>query len=190
MSEARLSEMMALFSQATAEQSEAKRNQAYNLREEVNAENLLWLAEDYFAGKKVLVWAHNLHISACGPAGTEEPGTRLSMGTLVKQRLGDQAYALGVVGYQGQWAWLDNPPIAYAAAPPDSLEEAWGQAGMEKAFVDLRGCRGDGHWLMQPRSGYLDQQAAEQVMVRWPLVYDGVVFFREMTPRVGLPTGK
>lgn len=190
MNEAAYAEMMTLFEEGMNEKSEEKFASGYNIRERVNADILRWLVDEHFAGKKVMVWAHNVHIAMCKPSGTEVDGPRASMGEILKRALGDRVYTLGVVGFQGKWSWLDNPAIEYAAALPGSLEEAWGATGLDAGFVDLRGCRGAGHWLMQPRQGYLDQQAARPVEVAWPKVYDGVVFFREMTPRVGIPTGK
>lgn len=187
--EAKLAEVMTLFEEGMSEKSEEKFARGYSIREQANAQILKWLVDEHFAGKKVMVWAHNVHIAMCKPSGTEVEGPRASMGEIVKRDMGDRVYSLGVVGFEGKWSWLDNPTIEYAAAQPDSLEEAWGAGGAQSAFLDLRSCRGEGHWLMQPRSGYLDQQAAKPATVRWPLVYDGVVFFREMTPRVGIPTG-
>ncbi len=168
-SEAAYSVMINLFEEGMAEKNDEKLAMGYNLREEANAANLLWLVNEHFAGKKVLVWAHNVHIAKCAPSGTEVRGSRSSMGELVKQQLGDTMYALGVVGYEGQWSWMDNPEIDYAPALPGSLEEAWGATGMEAAFLDLRSCRSSEHWLSLPRQGYLDQQAAQPVSVVWPV---------------------
>jgi erythromycin esterase-like protein len=33
----------------------------YNRRERVNADNLLWLANQYYRGEKLIVWSHNVH---------------------------------------------------------------------------------------------------------------------------------
>lgn len=185
-SEARLAEMMGLYEEATAKRDDALMIQSYNLREEANADNLRWLLDTHYAGKKVLVWAHNVHISACGPTGTDLPGTRISTGKKIKRSLGSQVYAIGLVGYEGQWSWLDNPPISYARPGVGSLEEAWGATGAPAGFLDLRKCRGSGHWLMERRPGYLDQQSASLVEVAWPGTFDGVFFMRQMTPRRGL----
>lgn len=188
-SEAQLTKMMEMFVQGSSQRDDAKMIEAYNLREQVNAENLLWLVNEHFAGKKVMVWAHNVHISVCSPSGTEVAGSRVSMGTQIKRELADQVYAIGMVGFQGTWSWLDNPPIEYAPPAAGSLEEACGTMGIERGFLDLTPCRSAGHWLMVPRPGYMDQQAATLVELKWPMAYDGVVFFREMSPRRGVPTG-
>lgn len=188
-SEVEYATMLELFGKAMRDQDDASMQKSYNLRERVNADNLLWLLRNRYPGKKLIVWAHNVHICGIHPTGEGVTPERESTGRLLKRKLGSQLYALGFVGYSGKWAWLDNPTIDYASAPDGSLEAVLGATGLEQGFLNLRHCRLPGHWLMTSRQGFLDQQAQTLVSLRWPQAYDGIWFVRTMQPRKGLASG-
>lgn len=174
---------------------------SYNIREAANADNLLWLARERFAGRKLIVWCHNMHlfvgvtglVNLAGPelpasATTDDRGRALnvmdSTGRRVKQALGDKAYVLGVMAHSGAWSWLGNPPIEYAPAERGSIEELLHAVGSPTLFLDLRPVRADpSHWLNAPLSGRINQQQPITAQSVWPRGYDGILYVDRMTPR-------
>jgi erythromycin esterase len=78
----------------------------YDYREAQMAENLLWLVNQKYKNEKVIVWAHNFHISKNTQEvlnkATAYPRTVAhTMGSLVHQRLGNEVYILGFNSYEG-----------------------------------------------------------------------------------------
>lgn len=104
-----------------------------DIRDRQRAENLLWLADEAYPGRKIVVWAYNAHIvRGVGQVDARAFGydeTSAIMGELVAEALGDQAHALGFAAYDGQTAprgWRNRcpsprrPPAAWRSActPP------------------------------------------------------------------------
>lgn len=194
-------EMLAVNDKYQQTQSGEDFRWSYNIREAANADNLLWLARERFAGRKLIVWCHNMHLFAgvtglvniAGPelpanARTDDRGRVLnvmdSTGRRVKQALGDSAYVLGVMAHSGAWSWLGNPPIDYAPAETDSIEELLHAVGSPTLFLDLRQVRADAsHWLNSPLNGRISQQQPITAQSVWPRAYDGILFVDRMSPR-------
>lgn len=162
----------------------------YNLRERVNAENLVWLANERFKGKKIIVWAHNLHIVRELPAraSASEPGSGEvdSMGRLVGKALRGDAYSLGFLSYGGTWSWMGNPVIAFRPAESGSLESVLQKAKAPCGFLDLRRLPNT-HPLRKPLAATIDQQNPLTVKRDWGKAFDGVIFIDEMKPRTQMP---
>jgi hypothetical protein len=150
------------------------------------AENLLWLADEAYPGRRIIVWAHNAHISRgvsrvdARAFGYDE--TSVIMGELVAQALGDRVYALGFAAYEGQTKppWEDGPQ-AIPPAPPGSLEERLHATGLEQAIIDFRDLPPAGAWLREPHAlrGFT---YGEPTVGDWTTVFDGVLFIDTMTP--------
>lgn len=163
----------------------------YNLRERVNADNLIYLVNERYRGKKVVVWAHNSHLFRGVPAVAAgvnvSPGTNQteSMGRLVSKRLGKQVYSMGVVARSGSWAWLGNPPIRFAPVAVDSLENRLARFGLQEGFIDLRGLPA-GHEFRKPWAATINQQQPLAMKIKWPEAFDGLIYIDKMTPRTEL----
>lgn len=176
------------------ELSEGKRTFAdpYNLRERVNAETLLWLLNERYKGRKVIVWGHNLHVLRTQPTrgAREAPadGELESTGRIIGEALGDEAYSLGVVAAGGEWSWLGNPPIAYREPAQDSFEALLKQTRLPVAFINLRDLPAD-HWLRKPIATTLDQQNVLTVTAPIADAFDGLIFIDAMKPRRQKATG-
>lgn len=162
----------------------------YNLREKVNAENLLWLANERFKGKKLIVWAHNVHIArelpARGSASQPGSGEVDSMGRLVGKALRGDAYSLGFLSHGGTWSWLGNPVIAFRLAESDSLESVLHKAKEPYGFLDLRSLPNT-HALRKPLAATIDQQNPLTVKRDWGKAFDGVIYIDKMKPRIQIP---
>jgi len=112
----------------------------------LEARNVIFLAGDYFPGRKMIVSAHNGHL-ARGTAQIEELDQERTFrfnetvptGARVHRVLGDAVYSIMLMAYGGETSAWWNEPRALWAPPRDSLEDLMHRAGLEYAFVDLRG---------------------------------------------------
>lgn len=66
-------------------------------RDSLMANNALWLIEELYPNKKVILNAHNFHISKYNKK-------ELTMGEVLADRLGDELYSIGVFGGKGAYA--------------------------------------------------------------------------------------
>lgn len=159
------------------------------------AENLVWLAEEYFPGRKMIVWAHTAHLYrypyTITPHGISfrqhrcaHQHTRLEdntvMGHDVHAAFGDRVYTLGVISYEGEE--LVDGPINRDPVEELDLNELFYLAGHEHALLDLRSPGEDGAWLhdrLYARTWFPHSRVHR---ARWPAVLDGFLFIREEKP--------
>ena len=162
---------------------------SYNLREQRNAENILWLRRHY-SGRKLIVWLHNVHaINARfaprfdGIVLDKSDGVRESTARVVKDSLGVRSYAAAMLSYDGAWAFPGGQRTELPAAPSGSLAALLHETGSTRALLDLRGARQPlPAWLSEPMTGTANTQTAARYPVVWPRVADGVLFIDRMTP--------
>ena len=150
-------------------------------------ENLVWLANEWFPDRKLIVWAASLHIARnLDEIDVDDDEIRQfytqyrAMGDYVSDALGEQAYALGFVAYEGRYGTLQGEVRNLEVASPDSLAGMLVTAGFDNAILDLRGAAPRLAWLRTPIPsrpfGY------RQVTADWTRVLDGVMLTRVMTP--------
>ena len=110
---------------------------SYNFRERVNAQNLKWLLDGPFKGKKVIVWGHNSHVfrdrTGSGGNGSELDTTARIFGG------GRAVYSIGFMAGGGKWSWMGNPDIEFQPLQPGSIESLIGSAGKALGFLVFRG---------------------------------------------------
>jgi erythromycin esterase len=154
-----------------------------NLRDIQMGDNLVWLLEHGFPGRRIIVWGATIH----GARELPEIDHRdadvsfekyTSMGQEIWNRIGPDYYAVGFTAASGEAGlpWRD----AFQLDPPakGSIEELFQDAGFENAFLDLRHIPAGGEWLHEPLLsrpfGY------SYTIARWPRHLDGLVFTRVM----------
>ena len=150
------------------------------------ADNLRWLAEEYYPDQKIIVWAHNFHVAHGFPELADSttavyPRTH-PMGERVKQHFGDQVYTIGCCAYDGFAGWVSKDHAYRLPKPsPGSLESGLHNLGHRFAFVDLRG---DGPLSGSFTCGFMEHQPIEG---RWCRTFDGALFIDRMSPatRIG-----
>lgn len=154
------------------------------LRDLKMGENLVWLANEWYRGKKVIVWAANTHVSrnlskidTLGPNGSYQDYT--SMGHIAYERLGSAVYTIVFLAAGGTTADARRVPAPVPVPEPGSLEALLHAGGKPQAFLDLRGLPKD-HWLHAPMLahpyGYVSVRSS------WPTNFDAVFFIDTMFP--------
>lgn len=185
-SAAKYADMIRLWKKSATGQ--APMSASYNVREHGNFENLRWLIRGPYRNKKVIVWAHNVHIFKGLPevgSGTKQrpsSGQLDSMGRLIAAEFGSKVYSIGVISNGGKWSWLGNPTIDFDAPKANSVEHLFHEAGSLHAFFDLRSLP-SGHWLRRPTEATINQQSPGVLTTEWPKGFDAWLYIDKMTPR-------
>lgn len=164
-------------------------------RDEQMGDNLIWLADDWYRGRKIIVWAATFHIARnIGEVDSRMPEADLTkamtMGHRVWQALGDDVYNLGFTAYEGEAAPLFSDSAQVLAVPTEgSLEDLLAQAGLQNAIVDFRGAGPALSWLSQPMLSRL--LAYDEMEADWTAILDGLFFNRVMkrSTRADPPAG-
>jgi len=112
------------------------------IRDEQMSENLSWLANRYLAGHKFIVWAHTYHIMR-NPQRVPSTKNQMTIGHLVWETFGEEAYFLGFTSCQGAYHWVTQPDDFIFTIVPDQdqcleFEEIMSSLGHRFALVDLR----------------------------------------------------
>jgi erythromycin esterase len=162
--------------------------EATNRRDAAMAENLIWLANEYYAGRKIIVWAASFHLMHDAPGIIPIENKTLNyektvpMGHIVKHELGKAVYTIAFTAYSGK---AGNPFHGSFPLPPaanGSLEDRLHTAGFDHALVDLRSLpdKEGGAWLKEELVarplGYAPMRA------HWPNHFDAVFYSDVMFP--------
>jgi len=159
-----------------------------NVRDLAMGETLVWLADEYYKGEKIIVWAasfHNMWRGSEIDTGNPEfdyKGLR-TMGDTVLEQLKDEAYSISFTAYQGKAgaARQNAEPWDIKTAPEGSLEEAFHGTGQPFMFLDFRQLRDKPeHWLRKKISarplGY------GSMKTDWTRHFDAFIFTDTMEP--------
>ncbi len=126
---------------------------ASNMRDRLMGENVVWLANEHYRGKKLIVWAAGRHLAhdigevELGKDGKKTYAQFVTLGDEVHRALGDDAYTVLFIAHSGVAGICGQPSFDIPAAPADTLEDLLHRAGAPYAFVDLRGARATpGDW--------------------------------------------
>jgi erythromycin esterase len=150
------------------------------------AANVEWILDQAPAGSKIVLWAHNAHVS-------KAPGW---MGKFLADRYGDEQVVLGFAFDRGRYNSVGNQGLRdYEATPPaaGSVEAYLRSARMPRFVLDLRGIPDNApsaSWLRQPRnfrsigSRVLRCASSPRVVSN---DYDGLIWIERTSPSVLLP---
>ena len=158
--------------------------QSVRFRDEQMGDNLVWLANDWYRGRKIIVWAATFHnVRNIGKIDSRMPDLdytkAMTMGHRVWEALGEDVYNLGFTAYQGEAApWAADSAQVLAVPTEGSLEDLMARAGLQNAIVDFRGAGPALSWLSKPLVsrplGYGEMEAD------WTSILDGMFFNRVM----------
>lgn len=159
-----------------AGQLAGSRDEATRLRDEGMADNLDFLLDTMYPGRKVIVWAHNFHV-AKEPSGHWQR----AMGSWVAERRGAEVYTIGL--YMGRGAATLNNRSRHEVAPPDpeSLEAILASAGWRSCFVDLSDPRIPADsWRRMPLR--VRDWGTTPMTLTPSRAYDGIIYVDTVTP--------
>jgi len=105
-------------------------------RDESMADNVDWIAK-HNPGAKIVLWAHNGHISHTGFSGTR------SMGSYLRERYGNQVVNFGFAFNEGSFRAVEPGKSLHEftvpPAPEGTLDHALAATGIPLFAIDLRG---------------------------------------------------
>lgn len=144
------------------------------------ANNLDFLLDELYPGKKVIVWAHNFHIqhreNTRKTAADPSPAATRTMGTWVAERHRPELYTIGLFMYRGSAAMNDRRPYPIARSRAGSFESILHQAPWRYAFLDFSRAKRErgSEWMWDRITGLSWGAQPEQFVPRDE--YDGVLF--------------
>jgi erythromycin esterase len=103
-----------------------------SIRDAGMAEQFGFLLDHVYPNRKVVVWAHNEHVTYAQPAGRFT-----SMGEVLAHRRRAQMYTVGLYVGRGVINNGYEPSWPVAAPPPDTVEGVLANGGLKYAFVDF-----------------------------------------------------
>jgi erythromycin esterase len=156
------------------------------IRDNAMADNLTFLANDLYPGKKIIVWAANIHVRHANEQTTWEFPT---MGGWLQKRFRDELYTIGLYPNRGTLPGVRSV-FTIDPAEPGTMERLLSDAGSSPMFVDLlnQARTEDTRWMYEPmlsRDGSISgPQAMLPVLIVPRDQYDGLLFIdRVSAPR-------
>ncbi|MGZ3692522.1 MAG: erythromycin esterase family protein [Pseudobdellovibrio sp.] len=157
-----------------------------NLRDSLMAENIIWLANKYYPGKKIIIWAASYHLARHKTVGYGDLKETL-LGDYIRRELDKETYTIAFTAYEGNIGWFNGRNLGIISKPKDnSFEDLFFKTGRQNFFLDFKtnSKNKKGKWLLTPRFmrplGYVEQQKS------WPLVFDAIIFNRTMAKVNGI----
>lgn len=146
----------------------------YCNRNDQMAENLLWLADERYPGRKIIVWSGTIHAARLPdvpPAG----GTGASLGYRIGEELAAQSYVIGVTSHGST-----GGHISQNQHPLPDFEELMTAAGFEYGLLDMRRETVAGSWVRDEFRARALTQTTEAAV--WSDVMDALLFVRQHFP--------
>lgn len=153
------------------------------LRDSTMADNVSFLLEDAYPDEKVIVWAHNVHISNNGDEILAADGSSPwlhTMGEWLVERHRQDLYTVGLHAYRGTANLNDRSPYGFIAGD-GTVEGFLHKSGPPNMFVDLlNAAESDStEWMFQLRK-VLNWHVQIQMVVRDQ--YDAILLIDEVHP--------
>jgi erythromycin esterase len=157
-----------------------------NFRDQWMGETVVWLANERYRGRRIIVWAASFHALREPAAITLGPGAGFSyqglvtMGQVARAALGGAIFSIGFTSAEGTAGRVNgDPPRPLFPPAQGSLEDLLTATGRRFLFLNLRALP-SAHWL---RSS-IDANPLGNSAVRtdWTRQFDALVFIRTMFP--------
>lgn len=101
-------------------------------RDHTIGSNVIWLAENPFAGKKIIVWGHAVHVLYNYPFDS----THNNAGTVIRNHFGTEYYVANVTAYEGSFRnYGDLNAYPIQAVQEGSLEDMINKSGKTKTYL-------------------------------------------------------
>lgn len=143
------------------------------IRDEYMAKNLLWLYNEKFKGRKIIVWAHNLHVAK--NFHSVIPNYKTSVGNQIYNQLKEKIYILGFTSLQGSFKRTNYDEIIEINKPnKKSFESYVSNLNYNFGFLDLKTLN---QKLPFKMSGIFHNSS---IKANWSTIFDGVFYIKEM----------
>lgn len=170
--------------------------ESYEFRDRAMADNLEWLMDVMYPGKKFILWAHNDHLAKSTstilnpPIGEINGNSGLwqssfkSMGEMMHEKLQDDMYVIGLYMNEGQASEISTgQTFDISPMPRGSLEYTLMKSGYRNTYIDLseaKDAAGAAAWLSRPvfaaEDGMVDEVIHPMSMNFIPTEqYDGIL---------------
>ena len=148
----------------------------YPERDVQMADNLNWLFHEKYAGKKIIVWAHNIHIARnLASEHRKIYYYNRTMGNQLHEALKDTVYSLGFTSRTGKAGRIPFKPYKIEV-PKGECFENWVYAkSLKYGFIDFRKYTGNEEFKMQGIHHW-------EIKARWTHIFDGVFYIEQMYP--------
>lgn len=161
----------------------------WHQREQQGARNLRWLIEKEYSGRKIMYWAHNVHVmdAYCGPMfkgvhAKPQPGGMTPVGVYLADELGDKVYTIGLTHFEGEEGLPGKTVTPISPAPPGSLEARLHALGKPYLFLNLRAVDANaGHPLRQQQSMRI-LIPNNYTVFDVTRAFDGILYIDRLTP--------
>jgi erythromycin esterase len=132
---------------------EMRNRYQFPLRDRLMAENLQWLSEVAYPGKKIIYWAHNAHINA----EPTQPNMPKMQGAYVRERFGKESYTIALYAIEGETYrhWLGDTEN-FKDNSTGSLGTRFSALSKDVHFLELRNQKKEAvtQWLFKPLVAY------------------------------------
>jgi erythromycin esterase len=158
------------------------KSERYSSREPLMAENLIWMAKEYYPDRKIIVWCHSGHAMRAPneiPAGITG-GMQFAIGDGVWKEFGEEMYSIAPVSYEGKHSGDGEFTVVSDQVLEAEFEELMAATGQTAALVDLRKVKDRAGWL----GGSFVARPICHVSVRsvWSHHFDAFLFLRTQEP--------
>ncbi|MFT5890115.1 MAG: erythromycin esterase [Dokdonia sp.] len=129
------------------------RYMSYQLRDELMAENLIWLLEEVYPDKKIIVWAHNGHVEK----NSAEGYNLKLMGHYLKENYKADYYSVGLFTYEGDiYQFWTGDTIPFKNNDSTAIEKRFFNTHKEISFLDLSEIQQttSTQWLFETTTGF------------------------------------
>lgn len=149
----------------------------YEVRDKQMADNIAWLSRVKYPDEKIIIWAHNFHISKQNLDTNESSYGKTSMGGFMSRdsALIAQTYVLGFTSYSGSYGTIWGP--LFSTRHKKKSFESWVDDSYFYGFLDFTpypGNHSEEFW-MKGETHYHFKEA-------WMQKYDGYFYIRTMYP--------
>jgi erythromycin esterase len=170
-------------------------------RDKAMAANVKWLAEEAYPNQKIVLWAHNGHVSTTGYGGPYKP-----MGSYLREIFGPQMVVFGFASDHGsirairmkEGKFVPGGPVSLKLPPalPNSSEALFRQVAPRfiLPFQRIKPESALDKWISKPQPHRMpgaaydpDNDAQQYALVSLPKAYDAIIFTTESTAAKGLP---
>ena len=161
-----------------------------NRRDALNASNLRWLIQYGYPGRKIIVWAHNVHVMNAYYSSDwhtvhlePQPTDMKPSGVFLAEWLKDGVYTIGMTAYQGQDG-LAIGDVASPIAPAEdgSLESRLHRLGKPYIFLDVRSVRASHKHPLHTRQSMRIPKYDNNTLPDLTKAFDAIFYIDRMAP--------